>query len=59
MNGIILRPGEIRLAEWRAIYRGAAASLDPASYPAISRSAEVRSGRVARAAGEHLLPELG
>ena len=41
MNGIILRPGETRLAEWRAIYRGAAASLDPDSYPAISRSAEV------------------
>ncbi len=45
MNGIILRPGETRLAERRAIYRAAAVAL-------------VRSGRVAHAAGEHLLPEL-
>ncbi len=48
MNGIILRPGETRLAEWRAIYRGAAASLDPASYPAIARSAAVIEAILAR-----------
>jgi histidine ammonia-lyase len=48
MNGVILRPGETTLAEWRAIYRGAAASLDPSSYSAISRSAEVIDAILAR-----------
>ncbi|HEX5326040.1 MAG TPA: histidine ammonia-lyase [Acetobacteraceae bacterium] len=45
---MILRPGNASLAEWRAIYRGATASLDPVSYPAISRSAAVVEAIVAR-----------
>nr|WP_312165738.1 histidine ammonia-lyase [Phenylobacterium sp.] len=39
MNDVVLRPGEVSLAEWRAIYRGASAKLDPASAPAIAASA--------------------
>jgi histidine ammonia-lyase len=35
----ILRPGEITLAQWNAIYRGAGAELDPASAPGIAASA--------------------
>jgi histidine ammonia-lyase len=34
-----LRPGEVSLAQWKAIYRGADAALDPASAPAIQASA--------------------
>jgi histidine ammonia-lyase len=36
---IILHPGAVRLAEWRAIYRGARARLDPASAGPIAESA--------------------
>ena len=39
MNDVVLRPGEVSLAEWRAIYRGAAGRLDPASAPLIAESA--------------------
>lgn len=39
MNGVVLRPGEVSLAEWRAIYRGAEVRLDPASSRAIEQSA--------------------
>jgi len=39
MSPVILRPGAVALAEWRAIYRGADCSLDPASAPAIAASA--------------------
>ena len=36
---IILDPGNVALADWRAIYRGAPASLDPACAPRIAESA--------------------
>jgi len=36
---ILLTPGKVGLTEWRAIYRGEAARLDPASAPAIATSA--------------------
>src|SRR5277367_3619572 len=39
MTVIILKPGANRLADWRAAYRGAAVTLDPASAPRIAESA--------------------
>ena len=45
---IELRPGETRLAEWRAIYEGARVALDPACGPAIRRAAETVAAIVAR-----------
>ncbi len=39
MNDVVLRPGEVSLAEWAAIYRGAGARLDAASAPPIAESA--------------------
>jgi histidine ammonia-lyase len=36
-----LTPGEVGLAQWRAIYRGAGAELDPSSAPKIAASAAV------------------
>ncbi|WP_414902619.1 histidine ammonia-lyase [Sphingomonas flavalba] len=39
MTIITLSPGRVPLADWRALYRGADARLDPASAPAIAASA--------------------
>lgn len=39
MTDLILVPGAVSLADWRAIYRGAAPSLDPACAPRIAESA--------------------
>jgi len=39
MSDIILKPGAVPLAEWRAIYRGASPALDPACAPLIAASA--------------------
>jgi histidine ammonia-lyase len=39
MRQVTLRPGEVTLAEWRDIYRGASVALDPASAPKIAASA--------------------
>ncbi len=39
MNDVVLRPGEVSLSEWAAIYHGAAARLDPACAPLIAESA--------------------
>ncbi|WP_033075402.1 histidine ammonia-lyase [Sphingopyxis sp. MWB1] len=39
MTEILLSPGAVTLADWRAIYRGAALRLDPASAPRIAESA--------------------
>jgi histidine ammonia-lyase len=36
---ILLRPGSVALAEWRAIYRGASATLDPACHAAVGAGA--------------------
>ena len=38
MSTVTLRPGEVSLAEWRAIYRGADVRLDPACAPIIAAS---------------------
>ncbi|MBM0170370.1 histidine ammonia-lyase [Altererythrobacter sp. C41] len=39
MTDLILVPGAVSLANWRAIYRGATATLDPACAPRIAESA--------------------
>lgn len=39
MTEIMLVPGSVTLADWRAVYRGAAVRLDPASAPRIAESA--------------------
>jgi histidine ammonia-lyase len=39
VNTILLRPGAVSLAGWRAVYRGATASLDPGCFAAIERGA--------------------
>jgi len=39
MNEIMLTPGGVTLAQWRALYRGAPARLDPACAPRIAESA--------------------
>jgi len=39
MNGFVLRPGQVSLNEWRAVYRGATPKLDPASAPLVAASA--------------------
>ena len=36
---LVLAPGAVSLAGWRAVYRGAVPSLDPATYPAVEESA--------------------
>ncbi|WP_375394372.1 histidine ammonia-lyase [uncultured Sphingomonas sp.] len=39
MSELVLTAGAVGLADWRAVYRGAVARLDPASGPAIAGSA--------------------
>jgi histidine ammonia-lyase len=39
MTRVTIKPGQVSLAEWRMIHDGAGVVLDPASYPAIDRSA--------------------
>ncbi len=39
MNAVVLDPSEVGLAQWRAIYRGAPVTLDPAAAPRIAASA--------------------
>ena len=39
MTQVMLRPGEVGLADWRAIYRGAAVRLSPDAQPAVAESA--------------------
>src|SRR3546814_16702794 len=39
MTVILLVPGTVPLADWRAIHRGAAVRVDPASAPHIAESA--------------------
>jgi len=36
---VVLSPGEVSLADWKAVYRGAPARLHPSAGPVISRSA--------------------
>ncbi|MBU1378505.1 MAG: histidine ammonia-lyase [Alphaproteobacteria bacterium] len=48
MDAVTLRPGDVTLGEWRAIYRGAGMRLDPASTPVIAASAASVGRIVAR-----------
>ncbi len=48
MSGIMLKPGAVPLAEWRAVYRGAPVTLDPACAPAIARAAATVAAIVAK-----------
>jgi len=45
---ITIKPGSMGLADWRAIYRGAAVTLDPQVRPAIVRAAETVAGIIAK-----------
>lgn len=49
-QSILLRPGAVSLAQWRAIYRGARVQLDPASAAAVARSAQAVEAIVAKGA---------
>jgi len=48
MTDIVLVPGEVPLAGWRAIYRGASASLAPSAYTAIEKSSQAVAAILAR-----------
>lgn len=48
LSTLTLTPGDVPLAHWRAIYRGAALRLDPACAPAVAASAETVARIVAR-----------
>ena len=45
---MILQPGHVTLAEWRAIYRGARADIDPACHAGIAASAAAVEAILAR-----------
>jgi histidine ammonia-lyase len=45
---VVLRPGQNELADWRAIYRGAAVTLDPAAHPAVVAGARAVEAILAR-----------
>ena len=55
MNTILLKPGAVTLAQWRALYRGAPARLDPACAPRIAESAAA----VARASSPRARRSMG
>lgn len=50
MNDILLRPGQVSLAEWCDIYRGAGVGLDPACLRVVERSAAAVMAIVAKGA---------
>jgi histidine ammonia-lyase len=45
---ITIRPGEMTLADWRAVYRRCECALDPAARPAVARAASAVADIVAR-----------
>ena len=47
---IVLTPGTVALADWRAIYRGAPIALDPASRPQVAAAADLVAAIVAEGA---------
>jgi histidine ammonia-lyase len=49
-NEIVLRPGAVSLAQWRAVYRGAGVRLDPACAEAVLRSAQTVEAIVVKGA---------
>jgi histidine ammonia-lyase len=48
MNPVTLRPGEVSLAQWRDVYRGATPSLDPQAWPVVAESAAAVTRILAR-----------
>ena len=48
MTDIILQPGAVSLAQWRAIYRGAVPALDAACWPKVEASAATVAAIVAK-----------
>jgi histidine ammonia-lyase len=48
MSTLILKPGDVTLAEWNAIYRGSTPVLDPACWPKIKASADAVARIVAK-----------
>ena len=50
MNNTLLQPGQVSLAEWHEIYRGARVALDPACRPLIEKSAAAVAAIVAKGA---------
>ncbi len=48
MAAVLIRPGSVALAEWRAIYRGADAVFDSAAMPAVERAAAAVAAIVAK-----------
>lgn len=50
MADVVLRPGQTTLADWRAIYRGASVTLDPACHAVIAAGA--RAVEIILATGE-------
>ena len=50
MDNIVLRPGSVSLPAWRAIYRGARATLDRACRPAVETAAQVGEDSIAEGA---------
>ena len=47
-DAVTLLPGQVTLAQWQAIYSGAAVSLDPSGRPAIQRAADAVANIVAK-----------
>ncbi len=47
-DSILLRPGVVSLAQWRAVYRGARVQLDPACAEAVLRSSQTVDAIVAK-----------
>jgi histidine ammonia-lyase len=50
MNNTLLQPGQVSLAEWHEIYRGAHVALNPACRPLIKKSAAAVAAIVAKGA---------
>jgi histidine ammonia-lyase len=48
MTELVLRPGQVTLAEWRAVYRGAQASLAAEAWPVVARGAAAVTRVLAR-----------
>ncbi|MBB3772902.1 histidine ammonia-lyase [Angulomicrobium tetraedrale] len=48
MTDIVLNPGHVSLRQWRAIYKGAPASLNPACLPGVERSARAVAAILAK-----------
>jgi histidine ammonia-lyase len=50
LTQVVLRPGEVSLAEWREVWRGAEVGLDPAALPKVAESAAAVGRILARGA---------